>query len=149
MRQEINRAVNLCFTEHPEAQFAYEQLSVATMKYKARSMNAYLRASNLAHIPKQIAWNATKRGMQATSIMGAYTSQTCSMCYYVDKQNRPNQHTFCCQICGYSTHADLNASLNIQRRLEDEELRACMDRHEIKALLMQRHVAWRTVQGWP
>ena len=149
VRQEINRAVNECFAEHPDAQVAYEQLSVATMKHKARAMNAYMRATNLAHIPKQIAWNAAKRGVQATRVKSAYTSQTCSMCYYVDKKNRPDQQTFCCQVCGYSTHADLNASVNIQRRLADEELRACKYRLEIKALLMHRHVAWRTVQGWP
>src|SRR5712692_7396800 len=40
VRQEINRAVNQCFAKHPDAQFAYEQLSVATMKFKARAMNA-------------------------------------------------------------------------------------------------------------
>ena len=57
VRQEINRAVNECLAEHQGAQFAYEQLSVATMKFKARAQNAYLYASNLAHIPEQIAWN--------------------------------------------------------------------------------------------
>jgi hypothetical protein len=66
VRQEINRAVNLCFEEHEGSQFAYEQLSVATMRHKARAMNACMRASNLAHIPDQITWNATKRGVQAT-----------------------------------------------------------------------------------
>ncbi len=74
VRQEINHAVNQCFTEHPDAQFAYEQLSVATMKYKARAMNAYLYASNLAHIPKQLAWNAAKRGRAATKVKCAYSS---------------------------------------------------------------------------
>ena len=54
--------MNECFAEHPAMQFAYEQLSIATMKHKSRAMNAYMRASNLAHIPKQIAWNAAKRG---------------------------------------------------------------------------------------
>jgi hypothetical protein len=55
VRQEINRAVNLCLDEHPRAQIAYEHLSVASMKFKARSMNAYLYASHLAHIPRQLA----------------------------------------------------------------------------------------------
>src|SRR6266849_5445111 len=35
VRQEINRAVNTCFADHPDMQFAYEQLSVATMRHKA------------------------------------------------------------------------------------------------------------------
>jgi hypothetical protein len=149
VRQEINRAVNECFSEHEGAQFAYEHLSVATMKHKARVMNAYLRASNLAYIPEQIEWNAAKRGIRATRVKSAYSSQECSVCYYVDRANRPDQQTFCCKVCGYSAHADLNAATNIQRRLGDMELRACNDRQEVKALLARRHQKWKKANGWP
>jgi Putative transposase DNA-binding domain len=149
VRQEINRAVNECFAKHEGAQFAYEHLSVATMKFKARAMNAYLYASNLAHIPEQIAWNATKRGIQATRVKSAYSSQECSVCHYPDRTNRPDQQTFCCQVCAYSTHADFNGATNVARRVEDTELQACMDRKAVKALLMQRHQAWKTQNGWP
>ena len=143
VRQEINRAVNLCFTEHEGCQFAYEQLSVTTMRHKARAMNAYMRASNLGHIPNQVAWNATKQGIAATRVKSAYSSQQCHMCHYVDRKNRPNQQTFCCKVCDHTTHADLNASQNIAARLYDEELRACTSRAEVKALLMRRHEHWK------
>lgn len=149
VRQEINRAVNQCFAEHPEAQFAYERLSVAAMKFKARAMNAYLYASNLAHIPRQIAWNAAKRGVLATRVKSAYSSQECSVCHYPDRANRPDQQTFCCVVCGYQAHADINAATNIERRLGDVELQACEDRKEIKALLLRRHEAWKKLNGWP
>jgi len=149
VRQEINRAVNQCFTEHPDAQFAYEQLSVASMKFKARAMNAYMRASNLAHIPRQIAWGAAKRGIRATSVDCAYSSQECNVCHYVDRKNRPKQQTFCCQVCHQNTHADLNASRNIAHRFRDAELCACTDKKAVKALLMRRHEAWRKAHGWP
>ena len=148
-RQEINRAVNQCFAEHPDAQFAYEHLSVATMKHKARAMNAYMRASNLAHIPKQIAWNAAKRGVQATRVKSAYSSQECSVCHNVDKANRPDQQTFCCQVCGFQAHADLNAATNIAHRWGDNELHACKDRTAVKTLLLQRHQEWKIQHGWP
>jgi hypothetical protein len=143
VRQEINRAVNLCFEEHDGCQFAYEQLSVASMRFKARSMNAYMRASNLGHIPDQIAWNATKRGVAATRVRSAYSSQECNRCHYVDRKNRPNQQTLCCVICQFTTHADRNASMNIAARLHDEELRACESRAEVKALLLRRHEQWK------
>jgi transposase len=149
VRQEINRAVNLCLDEHHDAQIAYEQLSVATMKFKARSMNAYLYASNLAHIPRQLAWNAAKRGIQATRVKSAYSSQECSVCYYVDRANRPDQQTFCCVVCGFQAHADLNAALNVARRLGDSTLQACKDRKAVKALLAQRHQTWKTQNGYP
>ena len=149
VRQSINRAVNQCFAEHEGMQIAYEHLSVATMKYKARAMNAYLYASNLAHIPRQIAWNAAKRGVAAIRVKSAYSSQECSVCHYVDRANRPDQQTFCCRVCGHRTHADLNAALNIGHRLGDEELRACKRRKAVKALLMRRHQAWKKQNGWP
>lgn len=43
------------------------------------------------------------------------TSRGCSRCGYVDKSNR-NRHDFTCKACGYSLHADLNASRNIRLR---------------------------------
>ncbi len=143
VRQSINRAVTLCFEEHEGCQFAYEQLSVASMRHKARAMNAYLRASNLAHIPDQVIWNATKRGVQATRVKSAYSSQECRACHYVDRKNRPNQGTFHCKVCGHTTHADKNAAENIASRLGDLELRACQNRQEVKMLLMRRHEQWQ------
>jgi hypothetical protein len=148
-RQEINHAVNQCFTDpgHEGVQFAYEQLSVASMRFKARAQNAYLRASQLAHIPQQIRWNSQKRGVEATPVISAYSSQECSVCHYTDRKNRPDQRTFCCQVCGFEAHADYNASVKLSRRVGDRALRACKDRTAIKAVLMKRHEAWKQQQG--
>jgi hypothetical protein len=149
-RQEINRAVNACFNEpdHAGVQFAYEELSVASMRFKARTMNAYLKASNLAHIPQQIKWNAEKRGGMATPVIAAYSSQECSVCHYTSRKNRPDQQTFCCQVCGFRAHADFNASVNLSRRIGDKALQACRDRDAIKALLMKRHERWKQEHGY-
>jgi hypothetical protein len=149
VKQEINRAVNQCFLdpEHEGVQFAYEQLSVASMRFKARAQNAYLRASNLARIPQQIRWNSQKRGVVATPVISAYSSQECSRCHYTDRRNRPNQQTFCCQVCGFEAHADHNAAINLSCRVGDTQLRACQDRTAIKAVLMQRHEAWQQQHG--
>ncbi len=148
-RQEINRAVNQCFedVDHEGVQFAYEQLSVASMKFKARSMNAYVRASNLAHIPHQIKWKGDIRGVLATPVMSAYSSQECSRCHYTDRKNRPNQQTFCCQACGNASHADINAATNLSRRVGERKLQACRDRKAIKALLLARHEQWKQEHG--
>jgi Putative transposase DNA-binding domain len=149
VKHEIKHAVNQCFTdpEHEGVQFAYEALSVASMRFKARAQNVYLRASNLGHIPQQILWNSQKRGVQATPVISAYSSQECSVCHYTDRKNRPDQRTFRCQVCGFAAHADHNASVNISRRVGDRQLRACRDRSAIKTVLMQRHEAWKQQQG--
>ncbi len=153
VRQDINRSVNELYRDHPEAQFAYEQLNVAGMKFKARRMNAYLYASNLAHLPKQLAWGAAKRGIQARTVKSAYSSQECHNCHFAARENRPNQQTFCCVVCGHTTHADENAAENLASRYDDRKLAACTDRTTIKALLAERHQAWQdqrqTNTGWP
>jgi len=61
VRHEINRAVNELYRDYPDAPFAYEHLHVAGMRFKARRMNAYLYASNLAHIPAQLVWGQPNR----------------------------------------------------------------------------------------
>ena len=38
-------------------------------------MNAYLYASNLAHIPQQLAWTTAKHSIEATRVKSAYSSQ--------------------------------------------------------------------------
>jgi transposase len=148
VRQEINRAVNELYREPPGCQIAFEQLSVATMRFKARRMNAYLYASNLAHIPKQVAWDAAKRGVRTMPVKSAYTSQACPRCHCVERSNRPEQQTFCCGVCGWVMHADHNAAVNIAARLGDREIQACSTRQELKALLQARHQRWRVQTGW-
>jgi transposase len=148
-RQAINRAVNECFNDpdHTGVQFAYEALSIASMRFKARTMNAYLKASNLAHIPQHIKWNAEKRGGMATPVISAYSSQECTVCHYTSRKNRPDQQTFCCQVCGFRAHADHNAAVNLSRRVGDQALQACHGRDAIKSLLMKRHDAWKQEHG--
>jgi hypothetical protein len=148
VRQEINRAVNELYREHADCQIAFERLNVATMRFKARRMNAYLYASNLAHIPKQVAWGAAKRGVRATPVKSAYTSQECQRCHFVDRSNRPAQQTFCCGVCGWQSHADHNAAINVAARLGDREIQATKTRQELKALLDARHQRWRHEIGW-
>jgi IS605 OrfB family transposase len=150
VRQEINRAVNECLADHHGYQIVYERLSVRTMKFKARAMNAYLYASNLGHIPEQLSWAAAREGIKATTVNPAYSSQECSVCHYVDRKNRPDQQTFCCSVCGHTAHADENAAINLAYRRDDEELCACKDHKAVKTLLMRRHQEWRKRHsGWP
>jgi transposase len=143
VRQEINRAVSLMLDEHPDARILYEDLSVASMRFKARKMNAYLYASNLAHIPEQIAWATAKRGMAAHTVKAAYSSQECHRCHYPDRANRPAQSTFFCIVCHHRDHADHNAALNLASRFGDTELAACKNKGEVKALLLWRHDEWK------
>src|SRR6266536_4766486 len=74
VKQEINRAVNLLLHDHPDARIVYEDLSVASMRFKSKALNAYLSTSNLAHIPKQLAWATSKRGMSVHTFLVNYSA---------------------------------------------------------------------------
>ncbi len=128
---------------HPGYQVAYENLNVASMRFKAQQMNAYLYASNLGHIPQQLEWGATKRGVAAHWVKAAYTSQECSQCHYTARENRPDQRTFRCVGCGHTSHADFNAAINIGCRLTDNKLLKCRNREQISSLLASRHASWK------
>src|SRR6266699_1844607 len=147
VRQEINRAVNEMIKDHPHARIIYEELNVASMRFKARAMNSYLYASNLGHIPEQIAWATAKRGMAAHTVKAAYSSQECPRCHFVARANRPHQQTFCCVVCGSKEQADRKAAQTLADRWGDKELATCRDKQAVKALLLKRHENWKHNNG--
>ena len=118
--------------------------------FKARRMNTYLYASTLAHIPKQIGWDAAKRGVRATSGKSASSSQERLRSHADARSYRPVQHTLCCGVCGWGMRADhhaapTSAARNSAARLGAREIQSWRTRQELKALLQTRHQVWRAV----
>jgi len=60
-------------------------------------------------------YKLARNGNRLIKINPQYTSQTCSHCGSVSKDNRKTQETFKCLECGYSNNADVNAAKNILR----------------------------------
>lgn len=58
---------------------------------------------------------ADERGIQMVKVSPEYTSQQCSCCGAIDKNNRQGE-SFLCMVCGYENDSDINASLNILQR---------------------------------
>ena len=59
-------------------------------------------------------YKAQARGKQVILVDPHYTSQQCSCCGFVAKENR-NKGDFHCTFCGFYSSADLNASKNISQ----------------------------------
>ena len=49
-------------------------------------------------------------GIAIETRLGAYTSQECHACGYVDKRNRVTRDRFICKCCKHQSHADVNAA---------------------------------------
>ncbi len=70
--------------------------------------------------------NRPKYFLSVSITPASYTSQTCNICGYIDKNNRPNQHTFKCKNCGHIDNADFNAAKNIKDRIVNPVLRTLL-----------------------
>ncbi|WP_292484854.1 transposase, partial [Methanohalobium sp.] len=63
-----------------------------------------------------ILYKAKLDGVPVVIINPMYTSQQCSECGYINKNNRQKQANFRCKNCGHQDNADYNASKNIAHR---------------------------------
>ena len=77
--------------------------------------NAILRNWSYYELQNMVEYKADRIGIKVRYVNPAYTSQTCSRCGHVDKENRQTQEKFVCTKCGFELNADHNASINIAR----------------------------------
>jgi len=86
------------------------------IRERARSrkpQRAALHSWSFAQLGAFIDYKALRAGVPVEVVDPAYTSQRCSGCGHIHKNNRPTRDSFCCTRCGLSLPADWNAALNI------------------------------------
>lgn len=71
----------------------------------------------------KIQYKAEEQGIIFKKIDPKYTSQRCSSCGHIDKENRLSQAEFKCVKCGFKANADYNASQNISIPAIDKEIK--------------------------
>lgn len=85
-----------------------------------------LRNWSFYQLRTMVEYKAKRLGIKVRLVNPAYTSQCCSECGHIDKENRPKgekgQSYFKCTRCGVEKNADENGALNISRLLEGESL---------------------------
>jgi putative transposase len=62
---------------------------------------------------RQLEYKQDWAGGELIAVPPQYTSQRCSCCGSVSKENRKTQAKFACIVCGYQANADVNAAMNI------------------------------------
>jgi putative transposase len=72
-----------------------------------------------------IACKAEHAGRVVIAVDPRHSSQRCSSCGHVDRDNRLTQAKFRCQACGHQAHADVNAAVNILRAGRAQQASAC------------------------
>ncbi|WP_026485634.1 RNA-guided endonuclease InsQ/TnpB family protein [Caldanaerobius polysaccharolyticus] len=64
-----------------------------------------------------IKYKAKEYGIEVEKVDEAYTSQTCSVCGIVKKNNRIYRGLYVCSKCGAVMNADINGAINILKRV--------------------------------
>ena len=81
---------------------------------KYRQLISILHINDLKNTIKRI---GNREGINVHYVNPYYTSQTCSVCGYISKDNRKTQETFSCVRCHHISNTDLNSAINIRERV--------------------------------
>lgn len=102
-------------TKTPDAIESDGQFLPNGKKQKSRLNKAILDVG-IASIKDQVQYKSEFYGKNVLFVNPQYTSQMCSSCGFVDKDNRISQSEFKCKSCGHTENADKNASKNIKKK---------------------------------
>lgn len=84
--------------------------------------DTFLKNWSYYDLQQKIQYKAEEVGIKVRLIDPKHTSQRCSKCGHIHKDNRPDQKTFKCIECGFSVNADYNAARNIATKDIEEAI---------------------------
>ena len=88
--------------------------------------NKFMKNWSYFDLQTKIEYKAKEFGIKVIYINPKYTSQRCSVCGNIDRDNRPTQSKFICTNCGFTENADYNASQNISIKGIDSLIESSM-----------------------
>lgn len=110
-----------------------EDLSGIASNEKKKTMLGYWTYHDLQ---EKVKYKAKEVGIEVIFIKPRYTSQRCSECGYIHRDNRPKdrkgQAHFECIECGYKENADYNAARNIATPNIERIIEAQLEQQEEK-----------------
>jgi IS605 OrfB family transposase len=89
-------------------------------KQRRGGQSRRLHGWSFAQLQTFVRYKAEEAGVTVALVNPAHTSQTCSSCGHVARNNRRSQSAFVCRECGFSLHADLNAARNIAAKYRSD-----------------------------
>jgi len=115
LKSEINRIFNRIIQIYKPKVIVLEKLDFRSPDLSKR-LNRLISNFGKRYINEKIGRIKQFYGIEVIFINPAYTSQECSNCGYIDKDNRKDTHTFECKACGNKINAQVNGAKNIFKR---------------------------------
>ena len=79
-----------------------------------RGLNRSIQERSWGKLYEMLEYKLAQRGGRLVRVDPKYTSQRCSCCGHIAKENRKSQSVFICTNCSFSANADVNAAINIR-----------------------------------
>jgi putative transposase len=102
-------------TRRPKPRLAEDRTYEPNGAARKAGLNKSINDAGWGNFLRVLAVKAESAGRTVIAVSPRYTSQTCSRCGHVAKENRVSQAEFRCVKCGHADHADVNAAINILR----------------------------------
>ena len=135
--EDLNILNDKSYYEHKGIKIKYSRLS---------------RLLRLGQIKHWVASMAEKQGIFTHFINPAYTSQECSVCHYISRNNRINQEEFICRNSACANHkvkinADSNAARVIKSRLINKNLRVKLGKDNVYQCSRTKSINYKLVKN--
>jgi len=137
-KNEINRIFNKIYKKYKPETLIMEDLDFKGSNIGKKN-NRLLHRFGLSIIKSKLNQLKIDYGVKIKFIDAAYSSQTCSKCGYIDKNNRKSQKEFECLCCGKKINADVNAGktlYNFEERFGEKLFYTVNDRNKKRTLLI-------------
>ena len=106
LKNEIGRVINKSFKRFLPKHIVVERLNFQSQRLSKR-LNRLIGNFGKSIVKAKLNDLSEKYNVTIEEVNPAYTSQTCSSCDYVAKENRRSQAVFICACCGLKLHADI------------------------------------------
>jgi len=142
--KRFNRDFNHCISKYvvslPYGILAIENLKGIRKQKFSKKLNKWLSSWMFGQIESFLTYKAEAQGKQVVKVSAHYTSQKCSCCGIIKKDNR-DKSKYKCSNCGYQNHADINAAINIKNNFlssisleESDEQAVCQSANSINVV---------------
>jgi len=95
--------------------YVIEDLKGIRNKRRGKHLNKLLSSWSFFQLETFLTYKCAAQGISVVKVDARYTSQRCSCCGEIRKENRSGGK-YSCSKCGFKCHADINAAINIRDR---------------------------------
>lgn len=139
---DVNHAVAKKLVQKPYDMFAVEALRMERRPERGRRFNRMLGGWSYRQLLTKLTYKAENLGKRVIHVNPKHTSQRCSKCGYIGRNNRKGLH-FKCKQCGFEPNTALNVARNIGELGKSELVRLSVNRPIVAHIAATSHSSSR------